>query len=94
MSIEQKALETTVSGTAKNAKAGAVLLTGDERVIYIQGLVEWPEDVLDAVVTARGYLREEKMIPSPEVADDGAISTGASGKQLVLSDVRWTLGPD
>jgi hypothetical protein len=38
------AKKVTFKGTAKDAKAGAVLIDKDQKVIYIEGLDAWPQE--------------------------------------------------
>ncbi len=84
----------TVTGTAANAKAGAVLVPhtdGEERgvePVYIEGLIAWDDSLLCETLAVRGRLVREKFIPDP-VDEDGAIAQGAFGAQLVLKDARW-----
>jgi len=80
---------TTVRGTARDAKAGAVIVTPDGAAIYVEGLSCWPDDVLGKPVTATGTLVTEKFIPDPRVDAKGAISQGAYGAQTVLKNPRW-----
>ncbi|MFX0070196.1 MAG: hypothetical protein ACFFAO_03810 [Candidatus Hermodarchaeota archaeon] len=80
-----------LKGTAKDAKGGAVLLTPEGNVIYIKGLESWPSNILDKSISVSGLLKEEKFIPDPRIDEDGAISTGAYGNQLVLENVKYTL---
>ena len=82
----------TLIGTAKNAKAGAVLLV-DGNPIYIEGLAEWPEDLLDKQVRATGRLVQEKFIPDPGPDKNGAYSQGAIGPQTVLKESTYKLVP-
>lgn len=76
----------TLYGIAQNAKGYAVLLTEDEKVIYIRELAEWPEDLLDSSITIKGILRHIKLIPDPNITENGAISQGAQGLQYVLTN--------
>ncbi|MFX0101718.1 MAG: hypothetical protein ACFFCS_19290 [Candidatus Hodarchaeota archaeon] len=75
-------------GVARNAKGGAVLVTENDGPIYIIGLESWPDDTLGKTVRMEGILKEEKLIPDPVVDDDGAISQGAVGMQLVLYESK------
>ncbi len=81
---------TTVRGTARDAKAGAVIVTADGDAVYVEGLACWPDDVLGKPVTATGTLVSEKFIPDPHVDEHGAISQGAHGVQTVLRNPRWS----
>ncbi len=82
----------TLIGTAKNAKAGAVLLV-DKNPIYIEGLAEWSEELLDKQVQATGRLVQEKFIPDPGPDEHGAYSQGAIGPQSVLKESTDTRVP-
>ena len=77
-------------GTARNAKAGAVLITTDESVIYIKGLESWSPELVDQQVSVNGVLKKEKLIPDPEIDKNGGISSGATGTQLVLEKAEYS----
>ena len=80
----------TLSGTAKDAKAGAVLITTDETVIYIKELDSWAPELVDQQVSVTGVLKKEKLIPDPEIDKNGGISSGATGTQLVLEKAEYS----
>lgn len=82
----------SLSGTAGNAKGGAVIEADDGRVVYVIDLDSWPDELLGQRVTATGRLERRKYIPDPVVAADGAISQGAEGDQWVLDDAEWSPG--
>ena len=82
----------TVTGTAENAKGGAVIVEDGGRVIYVAGLDSWPDEVHTKAVRAVGKLVEKQYLPVATVAPDGAISQGtAGGDQWVLEDADWSL---
>lgn len=81
----------TLIGAAKDAKAGAVLVTDEEDVIYIEGLPYWPDELIDKIVLVEGLLTEEKFIPDPCVDENDGISTGAVGIQIVLKNATWKI---
>jgi hypothetical protein len=81
--------ELTLTGTARETKAGAALLTGNAEPVYIKGLAMWPEELLGKRVSASGRLLHIKHIPDPHQAADGAISQGAVGLQYVLQRASW-----
>lgn len=87
--VTEQSRTTTITGVAKNAKAGAVVVLGDGNPVYVQGLDEWPDSTLDRNVEVRGVLVDEKMIPDPKVDKNGAISQGAMGDQTVIKKARW-----
>ena len=78
----------TYIGTAKDAKSGAVLVTEFDNPIYIEGLDSWPQKLLDKQVSVMGVLKLEKFIPDPVIDENGAISQGAKGLQLVLKEAK------
>ena len=75
-----------LTGIARDAKGGAVLVTEKGEPIYIENLPSWPEDLFGKEVTMEGIIKEEKFIPDPVIEEYGAISQGAIGIQLVLED--------
>ncbi|MHA1906000.1 MAG: hypothetical protein ACW98Y_01795 [Candidatus Thorarchaeota archaeon] len=83
--------EDVVTGRAENAKGGAVVVTSDGDVIYINGVDSWDDDIVGKDVIAKGRLSHEKFIPDPIIEEDGAISQGAEGLQTVLHNVEWKL---
>lgn len=74
-------------GIARNAKAGAVVVTDDGLVVYLEGLDGWPEAISNRKVEVSGLLREKKHIPDP--VRSGELAQGAWGEQLVLERPQW-----
>ncbi len=82
-----------VTGTARNAKGGAVVVQDDGRVVYVQALDSWPDDLDGQAVIATGHLVQKAYLPVAKVDEDGAISQGTSGgEQWVLEDATWVWG--
>ena len=79
----------TILGIAKDAKGGAVILTSEKVPIYIKGLDSWSQELYDKQLKVTGVLKEEKFIPDPEIDENGSISTGAYGDQLVLEHAEF-----
>jgi hypothetical protein len=84
------AKKVTLKGTAQDAKAGAVLIGQDARVVYIEGLDSWPKAAFGKAVEATGVLVTKKYIPDP-VNEAGEICQGAEGLQQVLEKPKWRL---
>jgi len=83
----------TLTGTAQNAKAGAVLMTDDGRMLYISGMSGWPEGVDGHAIIVTGQVASEAVVPAAVQAPDGTWSQGKkeAGDDLVIRDARWQL---
>lgn len=84
-------IEKTVElcGEAKDAKAGAAIVTKEGYVIYLMGMAQWPDEIIEKEVCAKGRLKRMKYIPDPQRGVDGAISQGAEGQQYVIEGGKW-----
>ncbi len=74
-------------GKAVNAKLGAAV-DSDQGVVYCLGMDAWPDDVVGEDVSVKGRLERTDQFKA-EVAEDGAISQGTAGGDLVLHDVSY-----
>ena len=84
--------EITLVGQAVNCKAAACLKLKDAIVVYIPNLDFWDEsEYLGKEVYVTGILKWKKIIPDPIIDENGAISTGAEGDQLILKNAKWEL---
>ena len=81
-------MKLTLTGIAKESKAGPVLITDDNIPIYIKSISSWSERFLNKQVSLTGILKKEKLIPDPTIDENGAISQGAEGDQLVLENAE------
>jgi len=63
----------SLSGKALDAKAGAVLMTDHDEVIYLTDMESWPDDYLDQRVVVEGTLRRGEVYP--EARDEGGVSS-------------------
>jgi len=83
---------TRVTGTARDAKGGAVIVGDDGNVVYVEALDSWPDEVHGQRVVATGRLVDKQYLPEARVSKDGAISQGTSGgDQTVLENASWEL---
>lgn len=73
----------TISGTARNAKAGAVLEADDGSPTYVEGLSRWPEELEDQRVTLTGIVRRKSIYPEVQEVD-GVEIQGMSGIPRVI----------
>lgn len=74
---ERSGQMTTVSGVAKDAKMGAVLVDGTS-VTYVKDLERWPADQLDKPQSLRGCLGTRRL-PVARELPGGAITQGVDG---------------
>ena len=79
-----------LSGIARDAKGGAVLLI-DGSPIYLAGLESWPAEVERQAVAVGGTLVEKQYLPEATRNAKGEWSQGAQGTQLVLESPTWRL---
>jgi hypothetical protein len=78
-----------ITGTAGNAKAGAVVIADeDQRVYYLNGLASWDNQLLDKKVQVKGRLKEIRY-RRPAVNDSVQIQF-IERKTLILQPV-WEL---
>ena len=85
--------EVTISGVARNARMGAVVLTSDRTPVFVLGLEEWDDDLDGEPIQATGTLRRKSLAPDPVVDADGNHSHGIAGTNLVLEGAAWSLDP-
>ena len=83
--------QVTLSGTARNAHQGAVLLTEDRTPVYVDGLPEWNDAFDFQQVAITGTLRFRRIAPDASIDEDGAVSHGMSGAVHVIEDATWSL---
>ena len=83
--------EITLVGQAVDCKAAACLKLKDGIVVYIPNLDFWDSEFSGKMVSVTGILRRKKIIPDPIVDENGAISTGAEGEQLIIDNAKWKL---
>lgn len=91
MSLEDKVGKTvTIQGVARNAMAGAVVLTDDRTPVYVAGLDRWDRTTDGKQVKATGTLRKHG---GDDVVDgSGNYSSGVPGDRFVLEQPTWTVG--
>jgi hypothetical protein len=83
--------EITLVGQAVDCKAAACLKMKNT-VVYLPTLDFWDEsEFLGKDVYVTGVLQRKKIIPDPVIDENGAISTGAEGEQLILENAKWKL---
>jgi hypothetical protein len=79
----------TLSGCARDAMMGAVVLTEDRTPIYLAGMREWNEDIEGEDVEVKGVLQRRSLAPDPVVDEQGNHSHGVEGTNYVLDGASW-----
>ncbi len=72
-----------VRGTARDAKLGAAIVTGD-LVVYCTGVDPWPAEVAGTPVTAYGVLAQTTRFATPDPT-----SAGTAGAVWELRECTW-----
>ena len=87
--------KTVLEGKAFDAKAGAVIIIGDNIPIYISEMSDWPSEVLGKTVKVKGTLRYKEYIPVATVDGTGAVSQGidpeGDPRDYVMEKAEWEL---
>ena len=79
-----------ISGTAENARLGAIVMTEDFTSIFLSGINEWDNNVEGKSVVVTGLLRRKLLAPKATVGPNGEISHGVGGDSFVLENPTWT----
>ena len=80
--------EIILQGLAFDSKAGAVLKLRNDMIVYIYDLASWPSEFIGQKTCVTGTFQKKKIIPDVKIDEDGAISQGAPGDQLLLENVK------
>lgn len=84
-------MNTVRVGKALDAKYGAILLTSDEDVYYIDGLDYWDDSVRGLPVEVTGELTEVSDSSATNQAPSGLAVQRAEGPRKVLKNATWKL---
>jgi hypothetical protein len=83
----------TITGLARNGKAGALLQTSDG-VFYIDGLSAWNDGLLNQNVEVTGVVKIEKADEQDVTNEAGEWRAGFSGERKILVGAMWKLVED
>lgn len=82
--------EITITGTALNAKAGAVVKSEDG-TYYIYDLSAWPDSIYNHQVEVKGILSIIDHSKENLKDDDDDWSQGMRGEQRIVKQAQWTI---
>ena len=83
--------EITISGTAYNAKGGALIITENDETYYIGGLDFWEDSLLEKTVEVTGFIQTENFKEEDIKDDKGAWKQGMIGEKLTIIKAKWKL---
>ena len=74
----------TITGTAQNAKGGAIVITKDSSIYYIDGLPYWEDDVVNTSIKVSGELHTVEHKAEDLIDEEGAYTQGMVGTQKFI----------
>jgi hypothetical protein len=87
--VEEKQVK--VTGMARDAKLGAVVIDDAGATWYVEGLERWESRLSGKRVQVSGVARERKLAPDPTVGPKGEVSAGMVGTSRVITRPMWQL---
>jgi len=81
----------TITGTAENAKWGAIVVTKDSKTYYVNELDEWDDELYKKTVKVTGVLKKIEHKAEDLKNEKGEWSQGMIGTQLILENAKWEL---
>ncbi|MFX1394121.1 MAG: hypothetical protein ACFFAH_11150 [Promethearchaeota archaeon] len=67
------------------------MIIAEKIPIYIEDLASWSPELFGKQIEVIGTLKKKKLIPDPRIDENGGISQGAIGMQLVLENAEYSL---
>lgn len=81
----------TIVGIAQHGKAGAIVLTADKEVYYMDGLDTWSKDVFGKEIKVTGVLKVEKSKEADLINEKGEWSAGIHGSVKKIISPVWEI---
>ncbi len=88
---KMKSKEITITGTALNAKLGAIIQTKSGEVYYLTGIYEWPDDLINKKIRVTGSISSEYYDKKDLKTKEGAYKTGMSGEKINIQNAKWEI---
>ncbi|NJO87505.1 MAG: hypothetical protein HC831_00015 [Chloroflexia bacterium] len=88
---EMKSKEITITGTALNAKLGAVIQTESGEIYYLTDIYEWPDEAINKKIKVTGSISSEYYDPKDLKTKEGAYKTGMSGEKVNIKNAKWEI---
>jgi hypothetical protein len=74
----------TVTGLAKNSKAGAIVLTADSNIYYVEGMDSWSDDVENTLVKVTGEMYTTETKAEDLKNEKGEYTQGTVGVKKII----------
>lgn len=81
----------TVIGTARNGKDGALVLTREDSVYYIDGLESWEGAINGREIRVTGILKIETLSTNEMKNEEGEWKSGVVGEKKTIHRAKWTV---
>ena len=79
----------TVIGIARNGKDGALVLTKNDSVYYVDGLEFWEESINGKEVSIMGVLKIESLSANEMKNEEGEWKAGVVGDKKTIRNAKW-----
>jgi len=89
--FSQQMEKITITGIAENSKAGAIVITKENVVYYLEGINSWNNDVLRKEVEVKGDLVKEFHQEEDLMNEKGEYKQGLSGEINKIVKPSWKL---
>jgi hypothetical protein len=85
-SQKEKSMETklAITGIAKNSKAGAIVLTTDSNIYYVEGMDRWSDEVENTMVTVTGEMYTTETKAEDLKNEKGEYTQGSVGVKKII----------
>lgn len=80
-----------ITGTAFNAKAGAVVKNEEGNIYYIEEISSWNDTVVNKKVEVKGILKKEVFRQEDLKNEKGEWIQGMTGEKLTITKPAWKL---
>lgn len=79
----------TVIGIARNGKDGALVLTKEDSVYYVDGLEFWEDSLNDKEISVTGILKIESLLANEMKNEKGEWKAGIVGDKKTIRNAKW-----
>jgi hypothetical protein len=79
----------SISGTGQNSKSGAIVITKNNEVYYLEGINSWNNEDLDKEIIVEGELKISNINQEDLQNSKGEYSQGNSGEIKTILNPKW-----